>query len=370
MISGIFGLDAKKLLMSYLDKWKKELDSLAGVNEDNEKIWNDFLVMFSNAVSYEEGNFSYLHSSKSWPLLKEKIKKAELYNGLLGSFKRIFDEREQNIPSRVYEADIMLNDLISNYDREEYIIRKEILKNKLIIEENGNLEKAYKKLEKDIKGLDGDRNLYQYLSDISINPSKYNCLISTRKFAITESKKTILKVLADTKEDNNDIDIKIEIQGWEGITKDGSNDKQLRASLFNHIDSKFHDEVYEDKYLSMKSILGLLIILVGIVLGIILNPVVYLVALVGLEICGMNWKNVYDNRNVKLKEIKELKKMLNIILNNNIAQIIDYRKLIDEGNKSYNELVAFLESLESNQFILRTDDDRERKVILNGDING
>ena len=124
------------------------------------------------------------------------------------------------------------------------------------------------------------------------------------------------------------------------------------------------------KHLSMKSILGLLIKLVGIVLGIILNPVVYLVALVGLAICGMDWKNVYDNRNVKLKEIKELKKMLNIILNNNIAQIIDYRKLIDEGNKSYNELVAFLESLESNQFILRTDDDRERKVILNGDING
>ena len=41
-----------------------------------------------------------------------------------------------------------------------------------------------------------------------------------------------------------------------------------------------------------------------------------------------------------------------------------------EGNKSYNELIAFLDSLNSSQFILRTSDDKERKVILNGDING
>ena len=369
MISGIYGLDAKKLLLSYLEKWKGELDSIAGVNEDNEKIWNDFIELFSTTIKIETGYYSYLLNSKSWPILENNLKKAELYNSLNNIFKNIFDEKEHNIPDRIYQADIMLNDLISNYDKEEFVIRKEILKNKLIIEENGNLDRAFERLANDIKGYDGNKNLYQYLSDIAINPSKYNCLLSTRKFAITESKKTILKVLSESNKEQTDIDIKFDILGWEGITKDGSNDKALRASMFNHIDSKYHDEVFADKYLSMKSILGLLIILVGVILGIMLNPIAYLVSLVGLVICGMDWKTVYDNRTTKLKQIKELKKMMNIMLNNTIAQVIDYKKAIDEGNKSYKELVAFLDSLDSSQFILRTNDDNQRKVILRGEVN-
>lgn len=369
MISGIYGIDAKNLLLSYLEKWKKELDSLAGVSEDNETIWNNFIEMFSTTINVDGSYYSYLQSSKSWPLIENKLKKAELFNSLNRIFKNIFDEREQNIPDRVYEADIMLNDLVSNYDKDEFAIRKEIIKNKLIIEENGNLERAYKRLDGEIKGYDGNKNLYQYLSDISINPSKYNCLLSTRKFAITESKKTILKVLSECNKEENDIDIKFEILGWEGITKDGSNDKTLRASMFNHVDSKYHDEVFSDKYLSMKSILGLLIILIGIILGIMFNPVAYLASVAGLVICGMDWKTVYDNRTTKQKQIKEIKKMMNVMLNNTIAQVIDYKKAIDEGNKSYKELVAFLESLDSSQFILRTNDDKERKVILTGEVN-
>ena len=281
----------------------------------------------------------------------------------------MFDQKEQNIPDHIYEADIMLNDLITNYDKDEYEIRKEIIKNKLIIEENGNLDRAYKRLEQEAKGYEGNKNLYQYLSDIAINPSKYNCLLTTRKFAISESKNTILKVLSETNKEEADPDIKFEILGWEGITKDGSNDKQLRAAMFNHVDSKYHDEVYQDKYLSMKSIMGLTIVLIGVICGIVLNPIAFLASLVGLVICGIDWKTVYDNRSTKLKQIKELKKMMNIMLNNTIAQVIDYKKAIDEGNKSYNELKTFLESLNSNQFILRTNDDTERKVILNGEIN-
>ncbi len=369
MISGIYGLDAKTMLLSYLEKWKGELDSLAGVNEDNEATWHNFMELFGNSISVEESYYSYLQSSKSWPLIRNKLRKAELYNSLLRVFKNMFDQKEQNIPNHIYEADIMLNDLITNYDKDEYEIRKEIIKNKLIIEENGNLDRAYKRLEQDTKGYEGNKNLYQYLSDISINPSKYNCLLTTRKFAISESKNTILKVLLETNKDESDIDIKFEILGWEGITKDGSNDKALRAAMFNHVDSKYHDEVYQDKYLSTKSIIGLLIILVGIICGIALNPLAFLASLIGLVICGMDWKTVYDNRSTKLKQIKEIKKMMNVMLNNTIAQVIDYKKAVDEGNKSFNELKAFLESLESNQFILRTNDDNQRKVMLNGDIN-
>ena len=370
MVSGIYGLDAKNLLLSYLGKWKKELDASDEVNEDNETIWKNFINMFSNTINIDEDYYSYLQSSKSWPLLKDNLKKAELYNSLLRIFQNMFSEKEDIIPNHIREADKMLDDLVTNYDKDEFVIRKEILKNKLIIEENGNIDIANKRLENEIKGYDGNRNLYQYLSDISINPSKYNCLLSTRKFAVTESKRTILKVLNDLNSDNKDIDIEFDIFGWKGKTRDGSNDKALRGSLFKYIDNKYHDELYSDKYISKISLIGILIIIIGFICGIFLNSYAFFATIVGLIICGIEWKKVYDSRNKKLKQIKELKKTENIILNNTIAQVIDYRKNIMEGNKSYNELIAFLDSLNSSQFILRTSDDKERKVILNGDING
>ena len=43
MISGIYGLDAKKLLFAYINKWRGELDSKAGIKEDNVENYNNFI---------------------------------------------------------------------------------------------------------------------------------------------------------------------------------------------------------------------------------------------------------------------------------------------------------------------------------------
>ena len=364
MISGIYGLDAKKLLLAYINKWRNELDSKAGVKEDNIEIYNNFIAHKKEDIIVDSSLFPNLSTSPSWTIINENLKNANLSHELLGYFSDIFTQRENAIPKRIEQIDYMLEDLVTNYDKDEFLIRKDILKNKIIIEENGNLTKAYKRVDDEMKNMDGVKNFYQYLTDISLYPHKFDCLLTTRKFAIALNKEAILEALKKQQEIKKDINIKIKIVDWEGITTDGSNDKALRQSLFSYIDNTFHNEVYKYRYLTTKVIIGIIVILLGLVGGFLLSPLIYIGSLVGMAICLFDCKNVYDTRLSQKKKINEVKKYSNIILNNYIAEVIDLRRELDKGIEDSKQLLAFIDSLSIEQFVLSTSDDNHRKVII------
>ena len=364
IISGIYGLDAKKLLFAYINKWRGELDSKAGIKEDNIENYNNFIIRKKEEISIDSSLFPNLATSPSWPLIHENLTNSQLSHNLLEYFSEIFNQKENVIPKKIEQVDLMLEDLVTNYDKDEFIIRKDILKNKIIIEENGNLTKAYKRVEDEMKNMDGVKNFYQYLNDISLYPHKFDCLLSTRKFAIALNKDAILEALKKQQEIKKDIEIRIKVIDWEGMTIDGSNDKALRQSLFSHIDNKFHDEVYKYRYLTTKVIIGIVVILLGLIGGILLSPIVFIGAIIGLLICLFDCKNIYDTRLSQRKKINEVKKYANIILNNHIAEIIDLRREIDKGIEDNQKLLAFIDSLSIEQFVLSTSDDSHRKVII------
>ena len=62
--------------------------------------------------------------------------------------------------------------------------------------------------------------------------------------------------------------------------------------------------------------------------------------------------------------INELKKNVSVILNNNIAEVIDLQRELDKGIEDNKKLLAFIDSLSIEQFILSTEDDTHRKVII------
>jgi len=364
MISGIYGLDAKKLLLNNINKWMQELNSKAGIQEENIKYYLDFIEKRKEDLVVDSSLYPNLSSSESWKMIDNNLKIAYLSNDLLNYFTDIFNQKETLIPKRIEQIDLMLEDLVTNYDKDEYVLRKEILKNKIIVEENGDLTKAYQRLDNEMKNLDGSQNFYQYLNDISLYPYKYDCLLSTRKFAIALNKDSILKALNNLEEVKKNMNIKINIIGWDGITTDGSNDKQLRQSLFNYIDNTFHNEIYKYRYLSSKVIIGIIIILAGIIGGVLLSPLVMIAALIGLVIAFMDCKNIYDIRVSQRKKINELKKYASVILNNYIAEVIELQRELNNGISNQKKLLAFMDSLNFDQFVQRTDDDAHRKVII------
>ena len=364
MISGIYGLDAKKLLLIYINKWIDELNSKAGVKEQSVNSYLEFINNKKDSIIVDNSLYPNLAMGPSWDLIKENLKVSYLNNELLTYFNDIFEQKENVIPKRIEQIDLMLEDLITNYDKEESTIRKEVLKNNIIIEENGNLERANKRIEDEIKGIDGIKNLYNYLNDIALYPYKYDCLLTTRKFTIALNKDAIIEALHKQQEIKKDFSIKIKLVDWEGITKDGSNDKQLRSSLFNYIDSTFHKEVIKYQYLNTKVIIGIILTLVGLIGGVIWSPLVFIGALIGAIICAIDCKNTYDSRMSVKKQVNEIKKNASVILNNHIAEVIDLNRELDKGIEDSKKLLAFIDSLSIEQFILSTEDETHRKVII------
>ncbi len=368
LITGVYGLDAKKVYINNMIKWEGELNSQSGIKEEELSRWKDFITEKKSEIIVNEAMFPYLSRTDTWPVIKEKLRDSYLYEYLYNYFNDIFREKEETLPNYVSQVDKMINDLVSNYDSEEAKIKNEILKNDIIIEENGNLDRAYKRFDDEKTVFQESKNYYSYLTDIALYPKRYNIYYTTRKFAISKLKNVLIDALKSGYSETNNLDIKIKITDWEGITKDGSNEKELRQSISMYFDSLFHNEVYGDKFLNTKTIIGIVLVLVGIIIGFMYSPLAYLVSLIGIFVCGVDFYNIYNSREAKLKQVKDIKKNAYIILGNNIAEIVDYIKLINKSKNDYNELISYLNNLNYENYIMNDINNNYRKVNI-GDQN-
>ncbi len=369
MISGIYGYEIKKDFMHYIDKWQKELKSRAGIVDSKIDRWSLFIDEKKYEIILLDNLFPYLSKTETWSYLKNRITDAILFKDLYDYFSNIFEQKEEIIPNYVTQVDLMLEDLISNYDEKEGKIQNEILKNKIIIEENGDIEKANIRFNKEKTFFQDNKDLFQHLTDISLFPERTNAIHTLRKFAIAFSKDWIIAACNQKKFNNSYLEIKLKISDWEGITKDGSNEGELRRSLNMYYDKLFHNEIYSDKYLNSKTIIGIFLILAGIIVGVLLSKFAYLVSIIGLIICFIDIKSVYDSRESKLKNVKEKKKTANIILGNNISEIVEYLKYIKAGEEYKNKLLSYLNGLEIKSYMLNTNDDMFKRKVMVGEDN-
>ena len=369
LTSGVYGLDAKKIFINNVSKWEMELNSKSGIKDEIVKKWNTFIEERKKEIYITDTLFPYLSKSSDWPLIKDILTNAFLINNLYNYFNEIFNSKEEIISDYKMQVDLMIDDLVSNYDVHEGEIQNEILKNNIIVEENGDLDRAYERFEEEKKYSKQYKSFYDYLTDIAETPEKYNVYYSTRKYAIASLKNMIMESINNYKIENNNLDIKINILEWEGITKDGSNEKELRRSLSMFLDSLFHDEVYGYKYVNKKTILGIILILAGFVAAYFVHLAALIVSFIGIVICGMDFYNVYNGREVKLNKIKEIKKNGYIILGNNIAEVVNYLKIIENSKNDYSNLEILLNNLDYNNYIQSKVDNSYRKINV-GDNNG
>ena len=369
MISGIYGDDIKKVFMHNINKWQLEINSIAGIKDSKVDRWCSFIDEKKKEIDISDGYFPYLSKSETWPILKDQIVDAFLYKNVYEYFSEIFEQKEEIIPNYITQVDLMLEDLISNYENDEGKIQNEILKSKIIVEENGDLNKTDIRFEKEKSFFQDNKDLFEHLTDIALYPEKTNAIHTLRKFAIAFSKNWIIEAFNKKFIDKGNPDIKIKIGDWEGITKDGSNEKELRASISTYVDRLFHKEVYNEKYLNSKSIIGIVLILIGIIVGVSISKIAFIVSIVGLIVCFFDFKNIYDSRESKLKDVNEIKKKVNITLANNISEIVEYLKIMDTSNEYKNKLVSYINSLEMTNYILKTSDNNKRREIMVGDNN-
>lgn len=367
--SGLFGIDTKVLLLQKIDAWTNELETRAGINEIPKNKWINFIEEKINSVEIDDKMYPYLvQCSNSWPNIKEILALSETHNEMYKYFSTIMNSRDDNIVSVTNQIDNMLNNLVFNYDNEELELRKEIAKNKFIVEENGNVEKAYKRFEENSSIYDKASDFYTQVTNIAINPELSNCLTITRKFAISLSKNWIVNAYNEIMEKKNSKelpDINIKILDWEGITKDGTNESELKESLFKHIDNKTHDEVFGEKMINYKIILAIIALLAGAFLTSKIQIVGLIVLVIGALFGFYEFYKSYSSRNVKVGKVNDIKKNAAMTLSNCLAEVVEYNKRWNSNLTNYNNLINYLNGLNKEQFIMSTDSDKTRQIIIN-----
>ncbi|MBQ7140333.1 MAG: hypothetical protein IJO32_02385 [Bacilli bacterium] len=367
--SGLFGIDTKVLLLQKIDAWTNELETRAGINEMPKNRWINFIEEKMNSIEIDDKMYPYLAQfSTSWPQIKEILALSETHNEMYKYFNTIMNSRDDSIISVTNQVDNMLNNLVFNYDSEELELRREIAKNKFIVEENGNVEKAYKRFEENSSIYEKASDFYTQVTNIAINPELSNCLTITRKFAISLSKNWIIDAYNELMEKKNSKelpDINIKIVDWEGVTKDGMNEKELKESLFKHIDNKTHDEVFSEKIINYKVILSVF----AIIMGAFLTTKIKMVGLAIIVIAALfgfyEFYKSYGSRNIKVGKVNDIKKNAAMTLSNCLAEVVEYNKKWNTDLTNYNNLINYLKGLNKEQFIMSTNSDKTRQIIIN-----
>ena len=151
----------------------------------------------------------------------------------------------------------------------------------------------------------------------------------------------------------------ITIKSWSSSTIDGSNEKELITSLFNHIDNETIKEIQSVKLIDLKMILTFIFGIVFAVILLIFNQSFLSIGilLVTMGILLYSLINNYKLKNNKVKQREDRKKEEKKLLQNIIAEIVDFRLIYKNGIDMQNKIINLLNSLEYKNYI-KTNEDR------------
>jgi hypothetical protein len=363
--SGLFGGDIKGICSKKIKEWLDELSSRVGFIEKQREQWQSAIL--AKKVSIDESNFSLLKDySPTWGKMKDVLEFAETHDDIYEYFSNIFNTRVENTASISAKIDEILDNLVKNYDNEELPIRTQLRKNKLVIEENGDVQRANKRFDEESKAYGKYENFSQHLTSVALTPESSGALIATQKLAISLSKEWILDAYEDLTAKNRasvPMELDIEISDWKGKTRDGSNEVELKTSLNEYMDKMQEEQLSRLKWPNTKvivsGVIGALIIIITLVT--IVLPIITAVV-VGLYIYKQK-KSIEKARNNVIDNIKNLKENSGQILNGFLAEVVDFRRLYLEKDANSKKVINLLNELTPEQYIVIQDSKKARQVL-------
>ena len=352
-VCGIFGPDAKGICSEKIKAWIDELSSKAGFVEAQRDQWST--AISGKIVFADDKEFPYLASnSPTWPQLKEVLSWAKTHASIYDYFTAIFNVPVDNAMSVASQVDIILDNLVSNYDTEELPIRREVRKYRLVIEENGLLERALSRFDSEAPAFESYESFSQHLTSVALAPESSGALKATQKFIISLSKEWIANAYEDLTAKSRakvPTEIKIKVADWVGITRDGTNEEELECSLNHYFDDMLKKALSK---VSLTMINWASLIGGGAValLGLIQSSIFFIiVGLAGITYWLYVKLTLNEKRGKAKRQIEELRSNAQTALKATNAEVVDYRRLYHEYDNDNSMVIDFINGLSPRQYI-------------------
>ena len=389
LVCGIWGYDTEGLISEQFKTWIQKLESKENFYETQVSNWK---TSFLSKRTSLDSQFSYLQKySKEWQTLEENLVCASLHTQAYQYVKNIFDT-PVHLPDFKVLLDEALTKLVTDYDDEELPLREKERLETLVIQYNGDEDKAKSLMNAEKSLFDKRKNFMQLLLEAAMNPEANDTNVALTKFAIAVSKYYIYDAYNDiTAENRAKIPEKISgafeqkeisstykyktlfgektesqafnVSEFQYVTKDGANElKMIEAlkekrmmDLKKALDDiqKALDDIQKAKKKNQKK---LIIIEFFIGLGFFIGSVCLFILIGIIEIIyGLVAKSRMAKYIFYTRNIKE--QFANLVTNETqeirafCSEVVDYREEFAEKDAKAKLFLDYIENLQGNEYI-------------------
>jgi len=348
--TGSFGDEEKAIVLNKIDTWFNRLINEKTIQNNQLDYWHTYVL------DNEDTNIimPYLEiHSKDINLLKKNLSITSSYKNILNNLKDITTLEYSN-----KSIDEIISNLIYEYEKREEIFKKDNFRNNLIIECNGNREEAEKLYKKQESIYANKKDLITLLTNIVIYKDQYKVSNETKKLAISYIKPYLIKAINNRNNEIYNDYFNIKIDKFTTKTIDGTNNNELTQDILMFLENEYKDT---DKGL----IIGLLIAnFIGIIcITLTFNYFSLCIAIIMILMIADILLLIKLRNRTKLRENSKriAKKIISETLEKIQAETIDYRNMMKEDQKYYDELMVYLNNINTDSYI-KSNNERNVKI--------
>ena len=367
--SGLLGADTEGVVSKQMTEWLEHLAEKPGFIEQQTEQWSDAINLKRKPL--DSSDYKYLKQySKTWPELEDVMEGAYLHAEILDYFTRIFEQESSNDTLKE-QLDEILNNLVTGFDDEEIPYMKEEKYNQLVIDFEGDEERARLNMEIEETAFEEHKDFTQLLTDAAMKPESSHSSVSTQKFAIALSKDWVSNAYNDVVAQNRmkvPHEIEINVDTFNDKTTDGKDEDEIIDRFCKLINDETETALsaYELSGFEKFCLIG------GIGVGVagalmlvtkysIFFGVIALIAAVGMLINYFSKKSKIDEQRDNVKKQFEEKRVKGTqIIRATLAEIVDFRAEFAEKDGESSKVTDFLEQISPEQYVKKLSDTSRR----------
>lgn len=370
--SGLFGIDSEGIVAAKMEDWLEKLEDKPGFVEQQREQWSEAIKM--KQKPYNGDNYTYLPKySNTWALLREIMEGAYLHATMYDYLNNIF-QQEISTASVKQQLDDILDSLVADFDDEEIPLRKDEKLNELIIQFDGDVNRAKAGMQVEDSAFDTHKEFTQLLTDAALKPGTSHASPSTQKFAMALSRDWMYEAYEDVTAQNRSKipqEIEINVDTFNGKTTDGQNEAELLVNFNNQINREKENALSQyvlsafEQYSLYGGVAAGVIGLFMLITGSVFFGLVTIVAGVGFVLNHFSKKkNIETQREALNNQFEKKRTNGQQIIRATLAEVVDFRIEFNERDSESKMVTEFLESMSPDQQVRKLSE-TSRRIKIN-----
>lgn len=238
--TGAFGPGARARTAELVDGWLERFAQQPDFAAEQERRWLAAIAALEQPV--DPGRYPMLRAhSPTWQDLEASLKGAAVHAALRDQLTALFTGELPPPAGLEQQIDGILRSLVTRFDDAELPLRREERLLALIVELDGDRGAAEARLDAEQDSFEEETGFPALLTGAAMHPDNLGVSVGTQRYATALSRQWLLaahdtftaRLRADLPQE-----VELEVDGWDGRARDGSEGDRLAADLRAEFDRR------------------------------------------------------------------------------------------------------------------------------------